>query len=1589
MKPTIYCCRSLVAFFFLFISFNCLGQLTPFTLAVTPTPQTCLGNGAMTFSVSGTTPNATISYDVFLLPNVVNPVFSTNTTSVSSLSAGNYRVVATQALGNLTNTATAEVSIINNIQPVAFGLVGRNVTCNSNGSITINVSAGAASGYEIIVGPVTRPLQTSNVFANLPVGIYRVRVFDRCGEGTSRDITLIQETTSMGIAPVEFIGGGLPGCNSITVENTFAAPAGIMVNYPLFLTYTVYPPGGGTPQVVTTTITSGLTTDVASATLPFYYGQQYRFNLVIRDACGNQFFLNNNVINQVLELEVEDRYPGCDGKEFTLIPANYGPPYTVTFTQAPVGFNAASYNANHPQFMGDAIYGAHNNPVPEGDYTVQIVDACGKTATETFTIEYPPKNPKITIEAACGSTIGSIGMNFLDRLITQVILQQAPAAYTGTVPQDMSAAINDFGAFALLNVPQGLYVFYIVDSCGQTHTISALIQPTAGAAGVTSIPRAGCAEGHGSVRVFGPEGTYFVSATIIAAPAGYTEHLPQDITQGLNGTGTMAGQLFMSNLPEGQYTIELTDQCNFKQTQVITVIGYHVTNENIAIIEHCGSFDINLQHTSTGNFIQSFWLQKKNEITGIWGHPGTGSPYLGGLPIAANSVLLSVNQMNLNNAYSGHFRILKVFSGYGTGTADNNRCFQTLKEFDFGGGPRIINVNSFPCANDTVEAVVTVEGVPPFLYAITSKDGDTSFTHDNGNSNVFSGLLSGRYNFQVTDNCNNVRNSEFTINNQQPIAVTPSGFCEGEPSALNVPSYTFLSYQWFKQSSPSAILSTTATLSFASYNSVTDSGTYTVRIISQDPDSCLNQTISYTVDPNSQPNAGADDSITVCNDSTGSIINLTSHLGTTYDNGGTWADVDNSGALNNNSFNTQGIATGTYHFTYTVNGPCSSVDVATITVAVRTVPQAPVITPVADVCVGANVQLSTPGISGAVYSWTGPNGFTSSLQNPLLNNTVVAQSGTYSLTVTVNGCTSPAGTVSFNVIAVPFAGNDNVTTVCNPGTVLNLFSYIGTGYTPGGTWADLDASGALTAADFNTALVTSGTFRFRYSVTSPCGISDDATVTITLNATPNIPVITPLSIACAGSTVQLVATSATAGVTYSWTGPNGFTSSLQNPVLTNVAVSQSGQYEVTVTANGCSSPAASVNLTVSPLPNAGNDGTDTICNSGTVISLASYLGTHDAGGTWTDVDGSGALVSGSFSTVSITPGIYHFKYNVTSLCGAIDDATITITLNNIPNAPTLAALAPVCVGQDIHLGTTMVPGAVYSWTGPNGFTSSLQNPLIAAATTAATGNYSLTVTVNGCTSPASTVGVNVKAVPDFGISGDAVLCANQSTTLTIDAVNFATSDAGFTYTWYEGVTVLTETRAFLPVTNFGTYSVEVSNGTCSVTKAFTVSVDPNPFDVEPIVGCENDRCIIRVENYSEINDIASVVWTGPNGFNASGEWVDITGKATGVYTATITQRGGCSAAANVVVDNTFCSIPRGISPGDGKDNESFDLSHLNVQHIKIFNRYGMEVYEKYGYKNEWHGQSNVGDLPTGTYFYVVTMSQGKQVTGWVYLLRRV
>src|SRR5204862_6118366 len=108
---------------------------------------------------------------------------------------------------------------------------------------------------------------------------------------------------------------------------------------------------------------------------------------------------------------------------------------------------------------------------------------------------------------------------------------------------------------------------------------------------------------------------------------------------------------------------------------------------------------------------------------------------------------------------------------------------------------------------------------------------------------------------------------------------------------------------------------------------------------------------------------------------------------------------------------------GTYSVTITVNG-CTSA-AGTTNVVVNATPATPTASNGGPYCEGATISLSTPTVAGATYAWTGPNGFTSALQNPTRSSATLADAGTYSVTVTVSGCTSAAGTTNVVVNATP------------------------------------------------------------------------------------------------------------------------------------------------------------------------------------------------------------------------------------------------------------------------------------------------------------------------------------------------------------------------------------------------------------------------------------------------------------------------------------------------------------------------------------------------------------------------------------------
>nr|MBP8066614.1 hypothetical protein [Flavobacterium sp.] len=463
--------QRLVAFLFFLVSTFTYGQLNTFTLQVTPTGETCTGNGVLTFTVSNTTPGASIVYTIYRLPDITTPVAVTGSTSITGLVAGNYRVIATQSLGAQSNTQQQDVTILNQIAAFLYNLISQRVICGNDGKITVSVTQGTAVNYEIIAGPMTVPLQTSNVFTGLVAGLYQVRVFNTCGDGIVRDVLV--ESSNPNINILELSSGNFT-CSTIGITAEIESGTTTLQNiiaYPLQVQCTVFPPSGA-PIVVNQTFANGsLITNQLGLQIPFFYDQSYTYNFSITDACGNVYQQNNNVIHRQLGLSVSEVLrEGCL-KKMTVVPTDFVAPFTVNFVSAPAGFNPSAFNANHPgPFTETAEYTSTTN-YPDGTYVIQITDACGRTLTKNHVVGEIPLTFTVTEHAAGCGKLMSIRVTDPVSFTVEFLSAPAgfnPAMYNALHPGPFYLQADYFNATNAY--PEGTYVIKVTDECGRTLT---------------------------------------------------------------------------------------------------------------------------------------------------------------------------------------------------------------------------------------------------------------------------------------------------------------------------------------------------------------------------------------------------------------------------------------------------------------------------------------------------------------------------------------------------------------------------------------------------------------------------------------------------------------------------------------------------------------------------------------------------------------------------------------------------------------------------------------------------------------------------------------------------------------------------------------------------------------------------------------------------------------------------------------------------------------------------------------------------------------------------------------------------------------
>ncbi|OWY24109.1 hypothetical protein C7N43_23650, partial [Sphingobacteriales bacterium UPWRP_1] len=561
----------------------------------------------------------------------------------------------------------------------------------------------------------------------------------------------------------------------------------------------------------------------------------------------------------------------------------------------------------------------------------------------------------------------------------------------------------------------------------------------------------------------------------------------------------------------------------------------------------------------------------------------------------------------------------------------------------------------------------------------------------------------------------------------------------------------------------------------------------------------------------------------------GGTINLTASGGVSY----SWSGPGSFTSTAQNPVRTGASLTmaGTYTVTVTNASGCSSVANTVVSVVGSTTAS---ISGNNSFCTGGTINLTAS--SGTSYSWAGPNGFASTNAGISLSPVTAAMAGTYTVTVSNGGGCTASASKTITVSASPTVVVSGSSSLC-AGSTITLTATGGSTY----VWLGPDGYTASGSTITRSASTVAMGGIYTVTVTNAAGCTATATRNVTVNPLP-VATAGSNSPICAGSTINLTASG---GTSYAWSGPNLFSSTLQNPIRTNATTSMAGTYTVTVTgAGGCTATASTTVTVNSPPTLATVSGSSALCAGGTINLLAS-------GGTayvWSGPNG----FTGTGSSVSITgattaaSGIYYVTVSNAAGCSTVKSRTVTVNANPVATA---GSNSPVCAGNNLNL--TSSGGTSYSWNGPNGYSASIQNPVRTGSTTAMSGIYTVTVTgTGGCTATANTsvsvttCGGSALVVQSYSITQNSSTTSlgNGSVTLNVTGGVPCSGTSAYNYAWSPATGILTATGTTATYSYLigGTYTVTITDcGGNSIVQTYVVpetsrgfgfKTDESPFD---------------------------------------------------------------------------------------------------------------------------------------------------------------
>ncbi|MBP7821319.1 MAG: gliding motility-associated C-terminal domain-containing protein [Saprospiraceae bacterium] len=537
---------------------------------------------------------------------------------------------------------------------------------------------------------------------------------------------------------------------------------------------------------------------------------------------------------------------------------------------------------------------------------------------------------------------------------------------------------------------------------------------------------------------------------------------------------------------------------------------------------------------------------------------------------------------------------------------------------------------------------------------------------------------------------------------------------------------------------------------------------------------------------------------------------------------------------------------------------------------------------VADPCGGGSLSLfaNPPVANGNVYTyhWSGPNGFVSNIDNPVILNASSINAGSYSVTVTgVSGC-SAVGVVEVSIVSQPATPTvtlqDNISCAGHP-LVLNTQPYSGSSVVY--EWYQgIYPNGVLSSTTNVPQLVfpnpTVGTYSYYVIINiNGCRSNPSSSLNVNVRTTPNSTFLNPNPIIiCEGEFISLGAEEAGLGYVYQWTGPNGFTSSSQYPPLISAIPAAAGNYNLVVSVNGCASDVGTTNVVIITRPAQPQITQTSVACSGSSVTLVTSVTDGDLY-TWTAPDFSTQFtITNSLTLNNVSAaqaGLWTVRVTKNG-CESLSSTAYLLNVNNSPNA-TAGSNSPICNNATLQLTTIGTDGNSFLWNGPNNFVSFLQNPSLSSPIA---GTYSVTVTSGvGCsaTSQVEVVTSFVPAITAISNSGDD--CANGDPVFLVPTV-FPADDGTYSYVWtgpngYSSNVAMPQLPTGTSQDN-GQYSLLVisANGCVSTIESTIVNINDAP--VAPVLTsnvtslCAGGTINLTTTNYG---NAYTYNWTTPIG----------------------------------------------------------------------------------------------------------------------------